>query len=62
MFNTVPSSVNLTDPIAEPFDYVINDPFFSYQNGTFIMTTALRVGVQFTHTQMLLTGYYCLRL
>ena len=45
MFNTVPSNVNLTDPISEPFDYVINDPFFSYQDGAFIMLTALRVRV-----------------
>ncbi|KAE9405956.1 heme peroxidase [Gymnopus androsaceus JB14] len=43
MINTVPSTVNLTDPIAEPFQYVINDPLFSYQNGTFNMITALRV-------------------
>jgi len=43
MINTVPSAVNLTDPITEPFQYVINDPLFSYQNGTFNMITALRV-------------------
>ncbi|KAE9405953.1 heme peroxidase [Gymnopus androsaceus JB14] len=43
MINTVPSTVNLTDPITEPFQYVINDPFFSYRNGTFNMITALRV-------------------
>ncbi|KAE9405937.1 heme peroxidase [Gymnopus androsaceus JB14] len=29
MINTVPSTVNLTDPIAEPFQYVIKDPFAS---------------------------------
>jgi len=43
MINTVPSTVNLTDPITEPFDYVINDPLLSYANGSFIMTTALRI-------------------
>ncbi|KAE9407571.1 heme peroxidase [Gymnopus androsaceus JB14] len=43
MLNTVPSTVNLTDPITDPFQYVINDPLFSYQNGTFTMLTALRV-------------------
>ncbi|KAE9408320.1 heme peroxidase [Gymnopus androsaceus JB14] len=43
MINTVPSTVNLTDPITEPFNYLINDPFLSYQDGAFIMMTALRV-------------------
>lgn len=44
MVNTVPNGVNLTDPIAEPFDYVVSEPYFSYQNGTFIVSTSLRVG------------------
>ncbi|KAE9388481.1 heme peroxidase [Gymnopus androsaceus JB14] len=43
MLNTVPSTVSLTDPITEPFNYVINDPLLSYQNTTFILLTALRV-------------------
>ncbi|KAE9399622.1 heme peroxidase [Gymnopus androsaceus JB14] len=43
MINNVPNGVNLTDPISEPFDYLVGDPLFAYQNGTFIMTTSLRV-------------------
>lgn len=43
MINTVPSTVTLTDPIAEPFDYVVNEPFLSYQDDTFFLTTAIRV-------------------
>ncbi|KAE9409458.1 heme peroxidase [Gymnopus androsaceus JB14] len=43
MINTVPNGVNLTGPITEPFDYLIGDPLFSYQNGTLILTTSLRV-------------------
>ncbi|KAE9398666.1 heme peroxidase [Gymnopus androsaceus JB14] len=36
MINTVPSTVNLTDPITEPFGYIINDPLFSYQDVTML--------------------------
>ncbi|KAE9393700.1 heme peroxidase [Gymnopus androsaceus JB14] len=43
MINNVPNGVNLTEPITEPFDYLISDPLLSYQNGTLIMTTTLRV-------------------
>ncbi|KIK55701.1 hypothetical protein GYMLUDRAFT_47659 [Collybiopsis luxurians FD-317 M1] len=43
MLNTVPSNVNLTEPLTEPFDYVITDPAFSYRNGSLSMSTALRV-------------------
>jgi hypothetical protein len=43
MINTVPSGVNLTQSIAEPFDYVVTQPLFTYRNGVYSMTTALRV-------------------
>ncbi|KAE9382582.1 heme peroxidase, partial [Gymnopus androsaceus JB14] len=43
MVNTVPNGVNLTDPIAEPFDYVVSEPFFSYQDSALFMTTSLQV-------------------
>ncbi|KAE9398044.1 hypothetical protein BT96DRAFT_1020381 [Gymnopus androsaceus JB14] len=43
LINTVPNGVNLTDPITEPFDYLISDPYLAYQNGSFFMTTTLRV-------------------
>ncbi|KAJ3982561.1 heme peroxidase [Lentinula detonsa] len=43
MINTVPSGVTLTQPISEPFDYVVSEPLFSYRNGTFSLGTTLRV-------------------
>ncbi|KAJ3906340.1 heme peroxidase [Lentinula edodes] len=43
MINTVPSGVTLTQPISEPFDYVVAGPLFSYRNGTLSMVTHLRV-------------------
>ncbi|KAJ3720914.1 heme peroxidase [Lentinula raphanica] len=43
MLNTVPSSVNLTQPISEPFDYVVSQPLFSYRDGNMSMITELRV-------------------
>ncbi|KAJ3784363.1 heme peroxidase [Lentinula aff. detonsa] len=43
MINTVPSGVTLTEPISEPFDYVVSEPLFSYRNGTLSMATTLRV-------------------
>ncbi|KAJ3979808.1 heme peroxidase [Lentinula detonsa] len=43
MINTVPSGVTLTQPISEPFDYVVSEPLFSYRNGTFSVVTTLRV-------------------
>ncbi|KAJ3745485.1 heme peroxidase [Lentinula detonsa] len=43
MINTVPNGVTLTEPISEPFDYVVSEPLFSYRNGTLSMATTLRV-------------------
>ncbi|KAJ3906338.1 heme peroxidase [Lentinula edodes] len=43
MINTVPNGVTLTQPISEPFDYVVSEPLFSYRNGTLSMATTLRV-------------------
>ncbi|KAJ3743513.1 heme peroxidase [Lentinula detonsa] len=43
MINTVPSGVTLTQPISEPFDYVVSEPLFSYRSGTFSVVTTLRV-------------------
>ncbi|KAJ3794688.1 heme peroxidase [Lentinula aff. detonsa] len=43
MINTVPSGVTLTQPISEPFDYVVSEPLFSYRNDTFSVGTTLRV-------------------
>ncbi|KAJ4473733.1 heme peroxidase [Lentinula aciculospora] len=43
MINTVPQGVNLTEPISEPFDYVVSEPLLSYRNGTLSMATTLRV-------------------
>ncbi|KIK58318.1 hypothetical protein GYMLUDRAFT_45533 [Collybiopsis luxurians FD-317 M1] len=42
MINTVPNGVTLTDPI-DPLQYLVYQPLLSYQNGTLIMTTALRL-------------------
>ncbi|KAF5376350.1 hypothetical protein D9757_008645 [Collybiopsis confluens] len=43
MINTVPANVKLTDPITEPFQYLVTDPMFAIHNGSLSMTTALRV-------------------
>ncbi|KAF5393655.1 hypothetical protein D9757_000440 [Collybiopsis confluens] len=43
LINTVPQGVTLSEPISEPFNYLVNDPLFSYLNGQFSMTTTLRV-------------------
>ncbi|KAJ3794689.1 heme peroxidase [Lentinula aff. detonsa] len=43
MINTVPNGVTLSEPISEPFDYVVSEPLFSYRNGTFSVVTTLRV-------------------
>ncbi|KAJ4473705.1 heme peroxidase [Lentinula aciculospora] len=43
MINTVPSSVNLTQPMSQPFDHVASDPLLSYRNDTLSMATTLRV-------------------
>ncbi|KIK65754.1 hypothetical protein GYMLUDRAFT_39276 [Collybiopsis luxurians FD-317 M1] len=43
LINTVPNGVTLSEPIAEPFDYLVTNPLFSYRSGLFSMTTALRV-------------------
>ncbi|KAJ3768378.1 heme peroxidase [Lentinula raphanica] len=43
MINTVPEGVTLTQPISEPFDYVISEPLFSYRDGSLSMATTLRV-------------------
>ncbi|KAJ3731712.1 heme peroxidase [Lentinula guzmanii] len=43
MINTVPSGVTLSQPISEPFDYVVSEPLFSYRNGTFSLGTTLRI-------------------
>ncbi|KIK56949.1 hypothetical protein GYMLUDRAFT_247481 [Collybiopsis luxurians FD-317 M1] len=43
MLNTIPSNVNLTNPITEPFNYVVADPQFAYRDGSLSMATALRV-------------------
>ncbi|KAJ4486568.1 heme peroxidase [Lentinula edodes] len=43
MINTVPNGVTLTQPISEPFDYVVSEPLFSYRNGTMSMATTLRI-------------------
>ncbi|KAJ4473706.1 heme peroxidase [Lentinula aciculospora] len=43
MINTVPSGVTLSQPISEPFNYVISEPLLSYRNGTLAMATTLRV-------------------
>ncbi|KAJ3839306.1 hypothetical protein F5878DRAFT_616892, partial [Lentinula raphanica] len=43
MLNTVPNGVTLTQPISEPFDFVVSQPFLSYRDGNLFMTTKLRV-------------------
>ncbi|KAF5383933.1 hypothetical protein D9757_007401 [Collybiopsis confluens] len=43
MINTVPNGVELSDPIAEPFNYIVSEPLLSYQNGMLSLSTTLRV-------------------
>ncbi|KAF5376378.1 hypothetical protein D9757_008674 [Collybiopsis confluens] len=43
MINTVPSNVKLTDPITQPFEYLVTDPMFAIRDGSLFMATALRV-------------------
>ncbi|KAF5376339.1 hypothetical protein D9757_008666 [Collybiopsis confluens] len=43
MLNTVPNDVKLTDPLLEPFQYLVSDPVFSFRNASLTMSLSLRV-------------------